>query len=103
MTPTSPGGILLCMTGADDDVPEGFLFEVSSELSKAAPPPRPAATAPDDAQEAELARAARAVATPPAHLQHGRSAGAGNALAFHTWGKDPSSTPLHTPKKDETR
>jgi hypothetical protein len=75
----------------DDEAPEGFLFELPSELSKAAPPPRPTALQPDAAQEAELARAARVVAaTTPTSVQHGRPAGAANALAFHTWGKDTS-------------
>ena len=88
----------------DDDVPEGFLFELPSELSKAAPPPRPIASAPDAAQEAELAKAARAVAAPgPASVQHGRPKGAANALAFHTWGKDPASKGGDAPKKPDER
>jgi hypothetical protein len=96
----------------DDDVPEGFLFELPSELSKAAPPPRAAANAPSAAQEAELAKAARVVAAAaPASVQHGRPAGAGNAMAFHTWrkdpkgtaGKDPSTTGGNAPKKPGSR
>lgn len=88
----------------DDDAPEGFLFELPSELSKAAPPPRPVANAPDAAQEAELAKAARAVAAPgPASVQHGRPKGAGNALAFHTWGKDPAPRHVEAPKKPDER
>jgi hypothetical protein len=85
----------------DDDAPEGFLFELPAELSKAAPPARPAAAAPTAAQEAELAKAARVVAVPgPASVQHGRPAGAGNALAFHTWRQDPPPKGGGAPKKD---
>jgi hypothetical protein len=88
----------------DDDAPEGFLFELPSELSKAAPPARSTAKAPDAAQEAELAKAARAVAAPgPASVQHGRPRGAGNALAFHTWGKDPASKDDDAPKRPDER
>jgi hypothetical protein len=65
------------------------LFEIPAELSKAPPPPR--ASSPSAVQEAELQRAARAVAVAPASVQHGRPTGAGNALAFHAWRKDPNA------------
>ncbi|MBM4280766.1 MAG: hypothetical protein FJ137_08400 [Deltaproteobacteria bacterium] len=83
-----------------DDAPEGFLFELPAELSKAAPPARPTAAAPTAAQEAELAKAARVVAAAgPASVQHGRPAGAGNALAFHTWRQEPPTKGGIAPKK----
>jgi hypothetical protein len=94
------------MSDPGDDTPEGFLFDLPPELAKAAPSSAPTnvlpVAPPSAAQEAELLKAARAVAAPaPARPQHGRPAGAGNALAFHTWQRDPSTNPGDAPKKDD--
>ena len=74
----------------DEGAPAGYSRPSSRRMMKAPPPEAPVEASIADE---ELKKAAKAVAAGAAAPDHGRPAGASNALAFHGWQKNPPTPP----------
>ncbi len=77
-----------------DKDPAGFEFSPSSRLKKHGPrSSAQASDTADDTIDGTDRRSKAVISTDAPDVGHGRPAGAGNALAFHSWGKSGKAPP----------